>query len=181
MSPGNRLTDADPASPLRWVDVALVVLWRRSGASGAAEVLVARRHAGAVRGGLWEYPGGKVEGGEAPTAAAVRELLEETGLAGDALVGALESLGTFSEFDPTERAEKAVRLHAFLAEASPSAAPVPSGAAEVAWVAPARLAELPFPKGNAAINALVRERLDGGCTPTPDPRHPSWVAARCTP
>jgi mutator protein MutT len=163
MSPGNRAADGEApgaASALRWVDVALVVLWRRAKAGDAVEVLVARRHAEAVRGGLWEYPGGKIDPGEAPAAAALRELLEETGLGDAALAGAPEPIGTFSDFDPAARAEKAVRLHAFLVKASSAAAPVPRGAAEVAWVAPARLAELPFPAGNAAINAFVRERFD---------------------
>ncbi|MFM7133206.1 MAG: NUDIX domain-containing protein [Planctomycetota bacterium] len=162
MPPGNHAMGVESpgtAPALRWVDVALVALWRRAGGGPEVEILVARRHAGAVRGGLWEYPGGKIEPGEAPAAAAVRELREETGVGPDAILGAPEPLGIFSEFDPGERREKAVRLHAFLVEASPSAAPVPSGAAEVAWVAPARLAELPFPKGNAGINALLRVRF----------------------
>jgi len=45
-------------------------------------VLVGRRSASAAEAaGLHEFPGGKVEAGEAPAAAAARECLEETGIA----------------------------------------------------------------------------------------------------
>ena len=44
-------------------------------------VLVQRRPAGAAMAGLWEFPGGKVEGGETPEAALARELREELGIA----------------------------------------------------------------------------------------------------
>lgn len=42
-------------------------------------VLMQRRRAGGAHGGLWEFPGGKVEPGETPEAAAVREIEEELG------------------------------------------------------------------------------------------------------
>lgn len=45
-----------------------------------AMLLVARRSAPEKLAGLWEFPGGKVEPGEAPEAALVRELLEELGI-----------------------------------------------------------------------------------------------------
>lgn len=45
--------------------------------SGGGRVLMQQRPAGAVHGTLWELPGGKLESGEAPEAAAVRELSEE--------------------------------------------------------------------------------------------------------
>jgi 8-oxo-dGTP diphosphatase len=51
-------------------------------------VLVQQRPAGKPMAGLWEFPGGKVEPGEVPEAALVRELAEELGIevAAEALV-----------------------------------------------------------------------------------------------
>lgn len=44
------------------------------------KVLACRRAADRHLGGLWEFPGGKVEEGEDPRAALARELLEELGI-----------------------------------------------------------------------------------------------------
>ena len=41
------------------------------------QVMLQQRPAGRQHGGLWEFPGGKVEPGEGPVAALVRELREE--------------------------------------------------------------------------------------------------------
>jgi 8-oxo-dGTP diphosphatase len=43
-------------------------------------VLLAQRPAGKPMAGLWEFPGGKVEQGETPEAALIRELREELGI-----------------------------------------------------------------------------------------------------
>jgi 8-oxo-dGTP diphosphatase len=43
-------------------------------------VLLAQRPAGKSMAGLWEFPGGKVEPGETPEAALIRELQEELGI-----------------------------------------------------------------------------------------------------
>jgi mutator protein MutT len=56
------------------VTVAIAVIEREG------RFLVGRRSAHLPLGGLWEFPGGKIEEGESPRAAATRECQEETGL-----------------------------------------------------------------------------------------------------
>jgi 8-oxo-dGTP diphosphatase len=48
--------------------------------NGNGEVLLARRHRAAHQGGLWEFPGGKLEAEEAVTQGLQRELQEEIGI-----------------------------------------------------------------------------------------------------
>lgn len=43
-------------------------------------VLIAQRPEGKAMAGLWEFPGGKIEPGESPEAALIRELHEELGI-----------------------------------------------------------------------------------------------------
>jgi 8-oxo-dGTP diphosphatase len=58
------------------IEVAAAVLLRSDG-----RFLLGQRPAGKVYAGYWEFPGGKVEPGEAPLAALERELREELGIA----------------------------------------------------------------------------------------------------
>jgi 8-oxo-dGTP diphosphatase len=59
-------------SAIKRVEVAAAVIRRADG-----QILLGQRAADAVYAGFWEFPGGKVEAGEAPRAALLRELKEE--------------------------------------------------------------------------------------------------------
>lgn len=59
--------------------VVAAALVRRDG-----RILIQQRAPGRAMAGLWEFPGGKVEAGERPEAALVRELGEELGIGVDA-------------------------------------------------------------------------------------------------
>ena len=61
-----------PASPQYRIAVGVVFKKGR--------VLITRRKPSGLLGGLWEFPGGKIEKGEGPEAACIREIKEETNL-----------------------------------------------------------------------------------------------------
>lgn len=67
------LTAAPGALPLMLVCAAAMV-------DGDGRVLVQQRPPGGDMAGLWEFPGGKIEVGETPEAALIRELGEELGI-----------------------------------------------------------------------------------------------------
>jgi len=140
------------------VEVAIAALWRRT-AKGGVELLVARRHADAICGGLWELPGGKVEPGEAPARAALREAEEEVGLAAADVEAHPVPLAIAEHTDATVAREQSVRLHAFLVEVKSAAEVRPLGTSEIRWIDPARIDEFEWPPANGPINAALTRAL----------------------
>lgn len=115
-------------------------------------VLLSQRKGGTHLAGAWEFPGGKVEPGEDPRDALVRELAEELGI--EAEVGEIVDV-TFHRY-----AEKSVLLLFFEARrTSGSAEPRALDVADVAWTGPEGLVESRFPPADVAILAKVRARL----------------------
>lgn len=68
-------TDILAQPPLPIIHVAAAALVDTDG-----RVLLAERPAGRSMAGLWEFPGGKIETGETPEQALIRELQEELGI-----------------------------------------------------------------------------------------------------
>ncbi len=105
-------------------------------------VLVARRLPGGVLGGMWEFPGGKLESGETLQECLIREIREE--LAAGIEVG--EAFGVYEHAYTHFR----ITLHAFRCTLL-DGEPQPLEAAELAWVGPQELKEYPMGKVDRQI------------------------------
>lgn len=128
--------------------IAIAVLY----ASG--EVLIGPRPDGDALAGLWEFPGGKINPGETPAAAAVRECREETGL--EVIV-----LGTCAEVlhrypigeNPSEQASGPhLELHLSFFACRPLER-FGSVASPFRWVGLEHLPSLDFPAANHSLIA----------------------------
>ncbi|MFM8699574.1 MAG: NUDIX domain-containing protein [Phycisphaerales bacterium] len=149
--------DPAPANPGTTVritaalEIAVAALWRATDAG--TEVLIARRPITAIRGGLWELPGGKAEPGETPAAAAARELAEETGVTVDADDGVV--LGRVEHDDPHLPAERSIAVTLVAVRAPPDAAPRALGSDDCRWEGVDRLGDYEWPAANRRLNALL--------------------------
>jgi len=117
-------------------------------------ILITRRRKEGVLGGLWEFPGGKIEQGESAEACVVRELAEEVGLV-VRVTAALEPV--CHVYDHGQ-----VHLQAFLCQRV-SGEPRPLHVSDCRWVRLAALEDYAFPAGNAPLLAQLRKQLQ------PDP------------
>jgi 8-oxo-dGTP diphosphatase len=110
-------------------------------------ILVAKRPKEKHQGGLWEFPGGKIEAGESAHSALVRELEEEIGIG----IKSSEPLIRIRHDYPDKRVCLAVlQVNQFSGEAWGREGQ------EIAWVAPADLPHLEFPAANTPIVAAAR-------------------------
>jgi 8-oxo-dGTP diphosphatase len=118
---------------------------------GKERYLVQRRAEHKARGGLWEFPGGKVEPGESDTDALVREGREE--LAVELAVGAL-LWSTVHEYTDTT---VELRLHeARILRGEPAAL----DASELRFLTPSEMQALPFCEADLPLlQALVEKRI----------------------
>lgn len=115
-------------------------------------VLLAQRPPGKAMAGLWEFPGGKVEPGETPEAALIRELHEELGIGTHA--SCLAPL-TFA----SHACEGFHLLMPLFACRRWTGIPVAREGQRLAWVAPARLRDYPMPPADRPLIPILRDWL----------------------
>jgi A/G-specific adenine glycosylase len=135
----NRIPAAAGRDRLPHFDVTAV--HRRGG-----RVLIARRPEGKLLGGMWEFPGGKRESGEALTACLRREIKEELGVTVRVRERILQVEHAFSHFRIT--------LHVFRCDGL-RGAPKPIAAAEVRWVGIRNLRRFPMGKADRTIASTL--------------------------
>jgi 8-oxo-dGTP diphosphatase len=115
-------------------------------------VLIAQRPEGKEMAGLWEFPGGKIEPGETPEEAIIRELEEELGISTKQACLAPLAFASFAY-------ESFHLLMPLFVCRKWSGNPRPTEHAAVKWVQPQRLREYPMPPADEPLIAHLCDLL----------------------
>jgi 8-oxo-dGTP diphosphatase len=115
-------------------------------------VLIAKRPQGKSLAGLWEFPGGKVEPGERPEAALIRELREELGIevSESCLAPFVFASHAYDSFHLLMPLYLCRRWDGVVAAREHDA---------VAWVKPDKLSAYPMPPADEPLVAWLRDLL----------------------
>lgn len=148
LPPNGCLDDTSaPPSGLPVVLVAAVALVDRDG-----RVLLAQRPEGKKMAGLWEFPGGKVEAGETPETALIREVAEELGV--DLTHRCLAPLAFASHsYDDFH-----LLMPLYVARQW-RGTPTAREGQTLAWVRPLDMRNYPMPAADVPLVALLRDWL----------------------
>jgi 8-oxo-dGTP diphosphatase len=102
------------------------------------EILLQQRPMDAQMGGLWEFPGGKLDPGESPEMALVRELEEELGI----IVAAQDLVPETFASEPLGDRNLVLLLYRCTGWAG---TPTAIYASDIQWTLPENMADLPMP------------------------------------
>jgi 8-oxo-dGTP diphosphatase len=134
-----------PKKPLLLVAAAALV-------DSDGRVLIAKRPIGKSMGGLWEFPGGKVEIGETPEECLIRELNEELGIkvTGPCLAPFVFTSHGYESFHLLMPLYLVRRWEGFVTAREHEA---------ITWVKPERLSDYPMPPADEPLVAWLRDVL----------------------
>ncbi len=135
--------------PIPHRDVVGGAVWSAEPFSAGARLLISKRHADDMLGGLWEFAGGGVEEGETLEEALVRELREELGIEVDILGPLAQVKHTYTHFRMT--------LHIFHCLHT-GGEPRTIDCADFAWVTIEELDAYAFPTADRRILVALKER-----------------------
>jgi len=130
--------------PLQHKQIGVAVISNQQG-----QILIDRRKATGEMGGLWEFPGGKIEVGETIEECIKREVKEELDIEitiGDRLTTITHTYKTFN-----------VTLYVHNCQYL-SGQPQPLECEEIHWVKPAQMNKYQFPQANMQIINLLQQR-----------------------
>jgi 8-oxo-dGTP diphosphatase len=126
--------------------IGIAVIWDRFG-----QILIDRRKASGTMGGLWEFPGGKIEAGETVAECIIREIREELAIEITVGVHLISIEHTYPTFQLLAIVHHCQHI---------SGIPQPIESEEVRWVKVGDLAHYQFPAANAAIIRTLQLAAD---------------------
>lgn len=139
----SELPMSESRAPLPHKQIGVAVIHNRQG-----QILIDRRRQEGLLGGLWEFPGGKMEPGETVQDCIRREIKEELGIeieVGDPLIVVDHA---YTHFRITLNVYHCRHL---------SGEPQPLECDQVRWVTLAELDQYPFPKANTRIIQALKQ------------------------
>jgi A/G-specific adenine glycosylase len=134
---------SETRAPLPHKLIGVAVIWNDQG-----QILIDKRPQSGLLGGLWEFPGGKVEPNETIEQCIAREIQEELGIAVEVLDHLITVEHAYTHFKVTLTVHHCCHL-------SGEAQPIECD--EVKWVFIDELDQYPFPKANQQIISALHE------------------------
>ncbi len=110
-------------------------------------ILITQRKPEGFLGGLWEFPGGKIQEGESPADACVREIKEETGVLARIVSHLCQVKHAYTHFK--------IQMQVFVCHAISGAVRL-NGPVDFRWIAPDDMDLYPFPGANHKFLGLLQ-------------------------